>query len=99
MSVLGFGGDYEGTQSLPDGPMTRGIDGGMVRARHKAGFFDVIAGKSLVALTREEAEANPSAKRFALYRRAYRVFDGLLCDPTDAEPAGRCPFPDQPGLT
>ncbi len=23
----------------------------------------------------------------------------LLCDPTDAEPAVRCPFPDQPGST
>jgi hypothetical protein len=45
--------------------MTGGIDGGMVRARHKAWFFDVIAGKSIVAFTREEAEAIPSAKRFA----------------------------------
>ncbi len=45
--------------------MTVGIDGGMVRAREKAGFFEVIAGKSIVAFTREEAEAHPSAKRFA----------------------------------
>lgn len=44
--------------------MTVGIDGGMVRARHKTGFFEVIAGKSLVAFRRDEEEDNPSAKRF-----------------------------------
>ncbi|MGI9306234.1 MAG: hypothetical protein ACR2P5_02915 [Gammaproteobacteria bacterium] len=49
---------------LPDGPMTVGIDGGMVRAPHKAGFFEVIAGKSIVAFQRNEAEDIPSAKRF-----------------------------------
>jgi hypothetical protein len=31
-------------QPTPDGPMTVGIDGGFVRARRKAGFFEVIAG-------------------------------------------------------
>lgn len=51
-------------QPLPDGPMTVGIDGGMVRARNKAGFFEVIAGKSIVAFKRDEAEDTPSAKRF-----------------------------------
>ena len=40
------------------------LDGGFVRARHKAGFFEVIAGKSLVAFRREEEEDIPSAKRF-----------------------------------
>ncbi len=49
---------------LPDGPMTVGIDGGFVRARRKAGFFEVIAGKSIVAFRRHEAEDRPSAKRF-----------------------------------
>ncbi len=52
-------------QPTPDGPMTVGLDGGYVRARRKAGFFEVIAGKSVVAFKREEAEASPSAKRFA----------------------------------
>ncbi len=52
------------TQPLPDGPMTVGIDGGMVRARHKTGFFEVIAGKSIVAFKRDETEDIPSAKRF-----------------------------------
>jgi hypothetical protein len=51
-------------QPLPDGPMTIGIDGGFVRARRKAGFFEVIAGKSIVAFRRSEAEDIPSAKRF-----------------------------------
>lgn len=61
---------FEGTdddwaaQPLPDGPMTIGIDGGVVRARRKAGFFEVIAGKSIVAFRRNEAEEVPSAKRF-----------------------------------
>ena len=36
-----------------------------MRARRKAGFFEVIAGKSIVAFKREGAEAHPSAKRFA----------------------------------
>jgi hypothetical protein len=51
-------------QPLPDGPMTIGIDGGFVRARRKAGFFEVIAGKSIAAFRRHEAEDIPSAKRF-----------------------------------
>ena len=61
---------FEGTEEdwaelpLPDGPITVGIDGGFVRARRKAGFFEVIAGKSIVAFRRTEAEDIPSAKRF-----------------------------------
>ncbi|HEV8712445.1 MAG TPA: hypothetical protein VGX03_06405 [Candidatus Binatia bacterium] len=51
-------------QPLPDGPITVGIDGGFVRARRKAGFFEVIAGKSLVAFRRNEEQDIPSAKRF-----------------------------------
>src|SRR5262245_8585899 len=51
-------------QPLPDGPMTIGLDGGFVRARRKSGFFEVIAGKSIVAFRRHEAEDIPSAKRF-----------------------------------
>jgi hypothetical protein len=51
-------------QPIPDGPMTVGIDGGFVRARRKAGFFEVIAGKSIVAFRRNEEHDRPSAKRF-----------------------------------
>jgi hypothetical protein len=49
---------------LPDGPMTVGLDGGFIRACHKAGFFEVIAGKSIVAFRRHEEQDIPSAKRF-----------------------------------
>ncbi len=51
-------------QLLPNGPMTVGIDGGYVRAAHKQGWFEVIAGKSMVAFRREEAGEVPSAKCF-----------------------------------
>ena len=51
-------------QPIPDGPMTVGLDGGFVRAPRKAGFFEVIAGKSLVAFKRDETDERPSAKRF-----------------------------------
>lgn len=47
----------------PDGPMTVGIDGGYVRAAHKQGFFEVMAGRSVVAFRRDGDDA-PSAKCF-----------------------------------
>ncbi len=53
-------------QPLPDGPITVGIDGGYVRAAHKQGWFEVIAGKSVVAFRREEAAEVPPAKCFGL---------------------------------
>lgn len=61
---------FEGTedewaaQPTPDGPMTVGIDGGMLRARNKKGFFEVIAGKSILAFKRNEVHDIPTAKRF-----------------------------------
>lgn len=55
--------DWE-QQPLPDGPITVGIDGGYVRAAHKQGWFEVIAGKSVVAFQREEDDEVPSAKCF-----------------------------------
>ncbi len=45
--------------------MIVGIDGGMVRARHKTGFFEVIAGKSIVAFRRDQSEDLASSRRFA----------------------------------
>ena len=57
--------DWE-EQPLPDGPMTVGMDGGFVRAAHKAGCFEVIAGKSVVAFRREDNDETPSAKCFGL---------------------------------
>jgi hypothetical protein len=44
--------------------MTVGIDGGFVRAAHKEGWFEVIAGKSVVAFRREETDETPAAKCF-----------------------------------
>ena len=51
-------------QPPPDGPITVGIDGGYVRAAHKQGWFEVIAGKSVVACQREDTGEVPSAKCF-----------------------------------
>jgi hypothetical protein len=51
---------------IPNGPLTVGIDGGYVRAQPKPGWFEVIAGKSLLAFTRgEESEQPVSSKCFA----------------------------------
>src|SRR6516165_9101839 len=44
---------------LPDGPMTVGIDGGYVRAAHKQGNFEVIAGRRVVELRRAEGDSVP----------------------------------------
>jgi hypothetical protein len=51
---------------IPNGPLTVGIDGGYVRAQGQPGWFEVIAGKSLLAFTRgEESEEPVSSKCFA----------------------------------
>jgi hypothetical protein len=51
---------------MPDGPLTVGIDGGYVRAQGEQGWFEVIAGKSLLAFRRGEASEVPvSSKCFA----------------------------------
>jgi hypothetical protein len=57
-------------QPLPDGPITVGIDGGYVRASHKQGWFEVIAGKSVVAFRRADEDEVPSAKCFG-YVQSY----------------------------
>jgi hypothetical protein len=44
---------------LPDGPITVGIDGGYVRGARKQGWFEVIAGKSVVSFRREEGAEVP----------------------------------------
>jgi hypothetical protein len=58
---------------IPDGPLSVGLDGGIVRARRskesdKGPYqFEVIAGKSLLAFHRDDPEtAAPSSKCFAL---------------------------------
>ena len=61
---------YEGSEDdweqrpLPDGPITVGIDNGYVRAAHKQGCFEIIAGRSLVAFRREDANEVAWAKCF-----------------------------------
>jgi hypothetical protein len=52
---------------LPDGLMTVGIDGGFIRARGKQGWFEVIAGKSMVAFKRNvpKHEDSSSSKCFS----------------------------------
>jgi hypothetical protein len=63
---------FEGTeddwerQPIPDGPLTVGIDGGFVKAAHKQGFFEVIAGKSVVAFRRDDEAERSSSKCFSL---------------------------------
>jgi hypothetical protein len=61
--------------SIPDGPLSVGLDGGIVRARRgKSGektpnLFEVIAGKSILSFRRDDPEdAPPSSKCFALVR-------------------------------
>jgi hypothetical protein len=62
---------FEGTeddseqQPTPDGLMTVGIDGGYVRSAHKVGFFEVIAGKSVLEFKHNEGEQKPSSKCFS----------------------------------
>ena len=59
------GGEIEqDEQAPPDGPMTVGIDGGYVRAAHKEGFFEVIAGRSVVAFRRAADDEVPESKCF-----------------------------------
>jgi hypothetical protein len=68
---------------IPNGPLTVGIDGGYIRAQGKPGWFEVIAGKSLLAFTRgEESEAPISSKCFAFVQTydqkpKRRLFDVL----------------------
>jgi hypothetical protein len=50
----------EEEQRLPDDPITVGIDGGYMRAAHKEGWFEVIAGRSVMAFRRVEGEERPN---------------------------------------
>ncbi len=55
-----------GALPIPDGPLTVGIDGGYVKAQGGAqGWFEVIAGQSILAFSRDEEQSTPSAKCFA----------------------------------
>ncbi len=55
-----------GELPIPDGPLTVGIDGGYVKAQGSAqGWFEVIAGKSILAFERNDELSVPSSKCFA----------------------------------
>jgi hypothetical protein len=55
-----------GELPIPDGPLTVGIDGGYVKAQGmEQGWFEVIAGKSILSFRRGDEQANPSIKCFA----------------------------------
>jgi hypothetical protein len=68
---------------IPDGPLTVGLDGGYVRARGKRGWFEVIAGKSVLAFRRDDPDdVGPSAKCFSFVNSGdakpkRRLFDVL----------------------
>ena len=62
----------------PDGPLTVGLDGGFVRARHKRGCFEVIVGKSVLEFKRD-AEVK---------RRPRSV--SVTCRPTTKDHVGGC---------
>ncbi|MBA3946898.1 MAG: ISKra4 family transposase, partial [Herpetosiphonaceae bacterium] len=74
---------------IPDGPLSVGIDGGIVRARRgttgakTANLFEVIAGKSILSFRRDDPEdVPPSSKCFALVQSVdtkpkRRLFDLL----------------------
>jgi len=55
-----------GEQPIPDGPLTVGIDGGYVKAQGmEQGWFEVIAGKSILAFRRDEEQSETSSQCFA----------------------------------
>ena len=78
---------------MPNGPITVGIDGGYVKAQGEQGWFEVIAGKSLLAFTRGEESQEPvSSKCFAFVQTfdqkpKRRLFEVLQVARSPAEPA------------
>ena len=57
------GGEEDGEQlPIPDGPLTVGLEGGFVRARHKRGCFEVIVGKSILEFKRDAEGEEKSQK-------------------------------------
>ena len=49
---------------IPNGPLTIGIDGGFVRDQRDKGWFEVIAGKSVLEFRRDDTGQNKSSKCF-----------------------------------
>jgi hypothetical protein len=49
---------------IPNGPLTIGIDGGFVRDQRDKGWFEVIAGKSVLDFRRDDTGQNKLSKCF-----------------------------------
>ena len=61
--IEGSDADWE-QLPIPNGPLTVGLDGGFVRARHKRGCFEVIVGKSILEFRRDAESEEKSQKIF-----------------------------------
>ena len=67
-----------GELSIPDGPLTVGIDGGYVKAQGmEQGVFEVIAGKSILAFRRDEETPEPSSQASPSSRRMTTSLGGV----------------------
>ena len=56
-----------GALPIPAGPLPVGIDGGYVKAPgSEHGWFEVIAGKSILACRRDDAHVRPCKQMFCL---------------------------------
>ncbi len=85
--------DWE-QQPLPDGPITVGIDGGYVRAAHKQGWFEVIAGRSVVAFRRDDESERAVREVFRIRANVRRETAPAIVGAHEVtgdagEPAGR----------
>jgi hypothetical protein len=60
-----------GCLPIPNGPLTVGIDGRYVKAQGKQGWFEVIAGKSLLAFTRGEEFQEPGSSKCFAFVQTY----------------------------
>jgi hypothetical protein len=56
---------------MPNGPLTVGIDGGYIRAQGKSGWFEVIAGKSLLSFTRGEESQEPVSSKCVAFVQTF----------------------------
>ena len=84
-----------GEQPIPDGPLTVGIDGGYVKAQGmEQGWFEVIAGKSILAFRRDEEQSASSSQCFAFVQTydekpKRRLFEHVASARDAGQPAHR----------
>lgn len=87
---------------IPDGPLSVGLDGGIVRARRgkngaqSGNLFEVITGKSILSFRRNDPESAPSSSKcFALVRSVDKKPKRRLFELLQAQ--GMPGFPATPG--